>query len=300
VTAAIYEAVESGSAFVAPRRLREILGRWTREGAPDTLRVASEMVPVKDAARAASITDLLGDAPEFPLPHGFGSRRTWAFAVERATGVLSPDVAAGLFRGTGLVRYHEGEATIAVSDQRQADQLSGGYRGVIERALSEAMRRPVRIAVIAPDEQQEADVPVIAPVQIAVEHDRERGRHDGSGDPPAIFEVAGSGMTSEQVWAAALDELAASGEIPAANLAAWIRPARLIAERPGGVLVIGAPHAPARRRIASHFVLPIEAALSRVLGQDVRIEVVVGVDAAPAEATPTPRFFMPGGEQAGG
>jgi hypothetical protein len=301
VTAAIYEAVESGSAFVAPRRLREILGRWTREGAPDTLRASGEMVPASNASSAASITDLLGDAPEFPLPHGFGSRRTWVFAVERVAGVLSPEVAAGLFQGTGLVHYHEGEATIAVSDQRQADQLSGGYRGVIERALSEAMRRPVRIAVIAPDEQRDADVPVIAPVHIAVEHDRERGPHDRSGGPPpAIFEVAGSGMTSEQVWAAALDELAASGEIPAANLAAWIRPTRLIAERPGGVLVIGAPHAPARRRIASHFVLPIEAALSRVLGQDVRIEVVVGVDAAPAEATPTPRFFMPGGEQAGG
>jgi len=33
VTAAIYEAVEAGSAFVAPRRLREILTRWERDGA---------------------------------------------------------------------------------------------------------------------------------------------------------------------------------------------------------------------------------------------------------------------------
>ena len=34
VTAAIYEAVESGSAFVAPRRIREILNRWQRDGMP--------------------------------------------------------------------------------------------------------------------------------------------------------------------------------------------------------------------------------------------------------------------------
>ncbi len=34
VAAAIYEAVEAGSAFVAPRRLREILSRWERDGAP--------------------------------------------------------------------------------------------------------------------------------------------------------------------------------------------------------------------------------------------------------------------------
>ena len=34
VRAAIYEAVEAGSAFVAPRRLREILTRWERDGYP--------------------------------------------------------------------------------------------------------------------------------------------------------------------------------------------------------------------------------------------------------------------------
>ena len=32
--AAVWEAVEAGSAFVAPRRVREILLRWEREGFP--------------------------------------------------------------------------------------------------------------------------------------------------------------------------------------------------------------------------------------------------------------------------
>ena len=36
LTAAIYEAVEAGSTFVAPRRLREILLRWEREGYPQS------------------------------------------------------------------------------------------------------------------------------------------------------------------------------------------------------------------------------------------------------------------------
>lgn len=35
VAAAIYEAVEAGSGFVAPRRIREILMRWERDGSPD-------------------------------------------------------------------------------------------------------------------------------------------------------------------------------------------------------------------------------------------------------------------------
>lgn len=35
VAAAIYEAVDSGSAFVAPKRVREIVRRWQREGFPE-------------------------------------------------------------------------------------------------------------------------------------------------------------------------------------------------------------------------------------------------------------------------
>ena len=34
MTAAIYEAVEAGSQFVAPRRVREIMKRWQRDGYP--------------------------------------------------------------------------------------------------------------------------------------------------------------------------------------------------------------------------------------------------------------------------
>jgi hypothetical protein len=37
VAAAIYEAVDSGSAFVAPKRVREIVRRWQREGFPDEI-----------------------------------------------------------------------------------------------------------------------------------------------------------------------------------------------------------------------------------------------------------------------
>ncbi len=297
LTAAIYEAVESGSSFVAPRRLREIIGRWTREGAPDALRAAAD-VPAPVATGAAAITSLLGEGTEFSLPHGFGSRRTWAFAVERAASALDLEAATDLFRGTSLVRYHEGEATIAVIDRRQAGQLSGGYRGVIERALSEAMRRPVRIAVIAPELDDNCDARLADPEPGEVPD--ESGERAPDEPVTASFEVTGSGMTNDQVWAAALDELAASGEIPPANLAAWIRPARLIGERPDGVLVIGAPHAPARRRIGSHFVLPIESALGRVLGRDARIEVVVGSRYDAAETPRQTPFFVPGGEQAGG
>jgi len=38
--------------------------------------------------------------------------------------------------------------------------------------------------------------------------------------------------------------------------------------------VIGAPHAPAQRRIASQYTRPLERACSRLLGRDIRLEVV--------------------------
>jgi hypothetical protein len=81
-------------------------------------------------------------------------------------------------------------------------------------------------------------------------------------------------MTSEHVWQTVLDELIANGDVPAANLNAWVRPARLLAVPEPDLFVIGAPHAPAQRRIAKQFTRSIERALSRVLGHDIRIEVV--------------------------
>jgi chromosomal replication initiation ATPase DnaA len=72
-----------------------------------------------------------------------------------------------------------------------------------------------------------------------------------------------------------LDDLEVSGDVAIANLGAWIRPARLIATLSPDLLVIGAPHAPAQRRIAKQFTRPIERALSRVLGRETKVEVVV-------------------------
>ena len=43
VTAAIYEAVDSGSAFVAPKRVREIVRRWLRDGLPAELALEADV-----------------------------------------------------------------------------------------------------------------------------------------------------------------------------------------------------------------------------------------------------------------
>lgn len=265
VAAAVYEAVEAGSTYVAPRRVREIIARWQRDGRPEV-----ESPPTRQAQQELPVESWLGDGPDSPLPHGFGSRQTWRYAVARIAATLDRTVAEALFTGTTLINYRDGEAAIAVTNARQADQFSGPYRSMVERALGEAMRRPVRIVILSP-----------APAPTGEESTE---RHSDSTDSTivesveeaviAVFTVPGTGMTSERVWQAVLDDLTASGDIAAGNIGAWIRPARLIAAPEPDLLVIGAPHAPAQRRIAKQFTRPIERALTRVLGRDTRIEVV--------------------------
>ena len=87
LTAAVYEAVEAGSAFVAPRRLREIMARWKREGLPsgDGSRQTADGSDQPSAVsrqhgtetadlRLPAADSVLGNAPDFALPHGFGSQ----------------------------------------------------------------------------------------------------------------------------------------------------------------------------------------------------------------------------------
>ena len=269
VTAAVYEAVEAGSSFVAPRRLREIINRWSRDGAPMATKPVSGIATEQPERNA--VEPLLGGAPDVDLPHGFGSNRTWAFAVSRLSGSLERGALIELVGGTAITGYHDGTVTIAVANRRQAGQLLGGYRALVERVLGEAMRRPVRIAVIEPASSDEAAESVPPKLEAVPES---QPVETTSGEPVS-FLIPESGMTSEQVWMAILDELTASGEIPAANISAWLRPARLIGRKADGTLIVGAPHALAQRQIDRRYHQPIEDAASRVIGQPVRVEAVV-------------------------
>ena len=56
-----------------------------------------------------------------------------------------------LVRGTAIVGYRDGEVTIAAADVAQAERLATTHRDLIARKLGEALRRPVRLAVLAPD-----------------------------------------------------------------------------------------------------------------------------------------------------
>ncbi len=286
VTAAIYEAVEAGSAFVAPRRLREILTRWERDGIAgsqgtgrgDAAEAGERQRPSLGAASstAARAEIVLGDGPDLPLPHGFGSRRTWEFTVGLLAASLGRERLAALVAGTAITGYRDGEITLSVPTAEQAERIAGEYRELIARKLGEAMRRPVRLAV------QTAARPAASP------DDRAMPPRSGTlarlpdeldEDPlPVPFMVDECGLPSNQVWAAVLEEVALRGEIGRADIDAWLRTTVLLGRGEGRSLVVGVPHAVAQRRVSRRFLPALLNATAAVIGERLPVEVVVTRD----------------------
>ncbi len=155
IEAAVWEAVEAGSAYVAPRRVREIALRWEREGYP----AGPDLLP-PEPPRGAPRRARRGSMPEAPRPL------------------------------------------------------------------------------------------------------------------PPTFVIEEVGLSNRQVWAAALAELAQSGEVSQADLETWLRPAGIIG-RAGETLVIGAPNAVARDRIASRLLPALRAALAVTVGVPLAVAVEI-------------------------
>ena len=82
------------------------------------------------------------------------------------------------------------------------------------------------------------------------------------------------GLTNRQVWAATLGELARRGEVGGTELESWLRPAALIG-RDGPTLIIGAPNAVSRERIATRLLPAVREALAATIGAPVEVSVVV-------------------------
>jgi hypothetical protein len=288
IVAAIYEAVEAGSAYVAPRRIREIMARWEREGVPGAVSAppapqswGEHDAPVLDAPSVQSGTRersdtresvVLGEGPDLALPHGFGSRRTWEFTVGLLGAALDRERLADLVAGTWITGYQDGEVTVAAPTGVQAERLAGEYRELVARKLSEAMRRPVRLAVLTA-EPAESDTSAMKPLPV----DSPTEEVDAVAQP-ASFMVVECGLPSGQVWAAVLDEVLQSGEISRANFDAWLRPTTLLGRGDDGAFIVAAPPALAKRRVASRFLPVLQQAMTAVVGEMIPIEIVVSRD----------------------
>ena len=88
------------------------------------------------------------------------------------------------------------------------------------------------------------------------------------------FTIDEVGLTNRQVWAATLGELARRGDIGQTELESWLRPAALIG-RDGATLIIGAPNAVTRERIATRLLPAVRDALGVAIGAPVGVSVIV-------------------------
>ncbi len=278
LVAAIREAVNSGSRFVAPKRIREILARWAAEPR-NHLRPGGALAPTPVAG--------LDLSPDIPLPHGFGSRRTWEFTLRLLSQALDPAELERLFAGSAIASYQSGTVTVTVSSQQIAARLMTQYADLVSRKLGDAMRRPVRVRFIAPgDGAEETESLKVAPRADPSRPPEVEPERNGPLPPPR-FTLAG-GLTNLQVWAAVQDEL--SRRLTPANHETWVRPSVLLAQDGDGSLIIGASNALAGRRLA-RFLPEIELALRGILEQPVRARIVVSSEwqRLPASGNAPPR-----------
>jgi hypothetical protein len=90
----------------------------------------------------------------------------------------------------------------------------------------------------------------------------------------ASFTIDEIGLSNRQVWAATLGELARRRDVGRGELEGWLRPAALIG-RDGPTLIIGAPNAVTRDRIATRLLPAVRNALGATVGAPVGVSVVV-------------------------
>jgi hypothetical protein len=185
VSAAIYEAVDSGSAYVAPKRIREILLRWERDGLPSTEpeAAASPPEPRRKSTRTRAKkgapepfapmttagvvqdvpvlplnpTNFSDDdepftAPVFPMGGGLSSAQAWSavIALLRQSGVTAGDIDLWLrpLLLLDLVQTGDTDRLILGAPNRStAMRVEQRFVAQIEAALAALLGRPVAIAV---------------------------------------------------------------------------------------------------------------------------------------------------------
>jgi len=172
IAAAVYEAVEAGSAFVAPRRVREILTRWEREGAPAGLTatmagggaasgvrsaeaetfVSPEPAPEFEPEPAA-LSALVSDEPFIVAECGIPSGQVWAAVLDEiiANHQVSRADRDAWLRSTRLVgRGPAGELIViapsALAQKRIASRLKAPLRAAVATVIGRELEIEVRVA----------------------------------------------------------------------------------------------------------------------------------------------------------
>ena len=176
VLAAIWEAVNSGSQFVAPKRVAAICDRWIIEGfgsdnranpnAPPAAHTPPPTWPMPtmsgEPTAAPPPTTTITDSASLPILPEIGdaaaspastpgmattdaeARRLWGQVMHRLEGVLHPDALERWFIGARVTAIERDRVIVIVPGADVALKLAS-YRGLISRRMSEALGRTVDV-----------------------------------------------------------------------------------------------------------------------------------------------------------
>ncbi len=264
LVAAIREAVSSGSSFVAPKRIREILARWVVEGsAGSSGATRTSAKPGDDRVRPGSPPDarelsrrgILSRVPapdRATVPPGRSQRRGRQLDAGGARPRPVSRLLSEAEEAIGPPSLGSDEALVALPPEA-AQRLAA--------ALTAALGIPIQL--VTPSS-----------VEATALHPNPTPSPTALPGAPAVPPIRlPDGLTNYQLWAMAQELLQA--RLPPASFESWIRPAMLLGLSEGGDLILGAPSRAACRRLEGRLRPAIEAALSELLGRPVVIQTVV-------------------------
>ncbi|HLI52497.1 MAG TPA: DnaA N-terminal domain-containing protein, partial [Thermomicrobiaceae bacterium] len=277
LVAAIREAVGSGSRFVAPKRIREILSRWAAspEDRPASLRPRSEEAAPSGGSTLAGSSQPSGSEDGRPpqpdtdddspaIDAGWSS--VWTETSRRLARSLDREEMERIFAGSAIVAARRDSVTIVVRSVAASEKIRGEYAGIVTRCLSQAASRPLSFDVVLAGDITDGDRDPRSESNPAGLAASSRNRSQ-----LGQFVLPG-GLTGRQLWAAAQADLAK--RVSSASFESWVRPARLLARDESGALILGAPNAFARSRLEP-LLDDIQRSLSGILGAGVSVRLVV-------------------------
>jgi hypothetical protein len=164
VEAAVWDAVEAGSAFVAPRRVREILLRWERDGFPPPRdpgppRPDPQRGPPVRRAPRDDATPQLAPAPLFTIEEvGLSNRQVWAATLAELTrrgDVSRADVETWL-RPAGLIGRDGTILLVGTPNAVARDRIVTRLMPALREALAATIGLAVAVEVVVETRGEEA------------------------------------------------------------------------------------------------------------------------------------------------
>ncbi|MCO5178249.1 MAG: hypothetical protein M9890_14940 [Thermomicrobiales bacterium] len=254
LVAALREAVAAGSAFVAPKRIREIVQRWAADGdgprGPGSADDAS-LAALSGVTASASTSE--STPPDVRLPGGARGARTWASVLADLSGVLSGETFELLFAGSFIRRYWRGMVEVEVASDAVVGKLSAEYRPLVERLLNARLSKPVAVSFHITEAASSDPTPQEESI------------------PPALRVSQSDVDLGRQVWHVVLTDLAAAASPGEIERLAGVVP---IGQDAAEFMLLASPSPVARRLLEGRLRQPVERSLSALLGRAVRIRCV--------------------------